>query len=387
MNVKLRRGPRGLDVSQRRRRRAGEMTQLLRAGMSGEVGLVKRSQRVFLAGGAAAMLAPGGGETQMAATAQALQELGVAARLWRPWEDELAAGDVLHLFGSLPEHLVTVEQAQRRGVTTVLSTIAWFDVASRWHSGESLARRTWNCAKVAGRRALPWLSHWRRDLYEAVDLLLPNSQAEAAQLAEQYDVPEERIRIVPNGASPRFAAADAATFHELAQVRDFVLYAGRIEPRKNQLGFLRAMRGAAVPIVVLGDPVPGHERYFEACRRAAGNLVQFVPRLAHDDPRLAGAYAACRCLALTSWFETPGLVALEAGMSGVPLALTDRGPTREYFGELATYASPANRQSIRHAVLAAFDSPRNPQLARLVRERYTWRAAAAATRDAYRTLV
>lgn len=387
MNPRLRRGPRGHDVSQRRRRRNGEMALLLRASSTGSGTMPKRQPRVFLAGCASAMLAPGGGETQLSATAQALQELGVAARTWRPWEDELEAGDVLHLFGSLPEHLATVEQAHRRGVFTVLSTIAWFDLASRWHSGESLARRTWNCAKTAAGRALPRLPHWRRALYDAVDLLLPNSQAEAAQLADRYDVPEERMRVVPNGASMRFATGDAASFLDLAGMRDFVLCAGRIEPRKNQLGLLRAMRGSAVPIVILGDVVPGHERYYDACRREAGNLVHFVARLEHDDPRLAGAYAACRCLALVSWFETPGLVALEAGMSGVPLALTDCGSTREYFGDLAEYASPSSRPSIRRAVLAAYDSPRNPQLARYVRERYTWRAAAAATRDAYRSLV
>jgi len=387
MNVKLRLGPRRLDVSQRRRWRTGDMAQLLRVDATRTGAATKRQPCVFLAGATGAMLAPGGGETQMASTAQALQELGVQARLWRPWEDRLAAGDVLHLFGSLPEHLATVELAQRRGVITVLSTIAWFDLASRWHSGESLARRTWNCAKTVAQRAFPRLPHWRRALYDTVDLLLPNSQAEAVQLANFYDVADERMRVVPNGASARFVSGDAAGFLELAGMRDFVLYAGRIEPRKNQLGFLRAMRGTSVPLVILGDVVPGHEHYYEACRREAGNLVQFVSQLEHDDPRLAGAYAACRCLALVSWFETPGLVALEAGMSGVPLALTDRGAAREYFGDLAYYASPASRQSIRRAVLAAYHSPRDPQLARHVRERYTWRAAAAATRDAYRCLV
>jgi len=363
------------------------MAALLRSAQTTS-GVVSTShlQRVILAGGLTSLVAPGGGETQLMATTQALQELGVSARLWRPWEETFAATDVLHLFGSLPEHIATIEQARRRGVCTVLSTIAWFDLASRWHSGASIGRRLIDCGRGAARSLFPRMPHWRRRLYESADLLLPNSQAEADQLIESYDLPADRVRVVPNGASPRFAAGDAAAFSEMVGMRDFVLYPGRIEPRKNQLGFLRAMRGVSVPIVVLGDAVPGQEDYFAACRREAGSLVQFVGRLDHDDPRLAGAYAACRCVALTSWFETPGLVALEAGMSGVPLALTDRGPTWEYFGTLAEYASPGDRRSIRQAVLAAYQSPRNPQLARLVRERYTWRAAAAATRDAYRSL-
>lgn len=364
------------------------MAALLRTAQdASDTSATTRSPRVLLAGGLTSMTAPGGGEIQLTATVQALEELGVAARLWRPWEDSLDRCDVLHLFGSLREHIETVAAARRLGVRTVLSSIAWFDLASRWHSHGSIARRIVDCARGAAQAVVPNWPHWRRRLYDSVDLLLPNSQAEADQLIERYDIPAERLRVVPNGASPRFANGDAAAFTELAGMHDFVLYPGRIEPRKNQLGFLRAMRGVSVPIVILGDAVPGHEDYLAACRREAGNLVQFVGRLAHDDPRLAGAFAACRCLALVSWFETPGLVALEAAMSGVPLALTDRGPTREYFGDLAEYASPADRRAIRRAVLAAYDSPRNPQLARLVRERFTWRAAAAATRDAYRSLV
>ena len=54
--------------------------------------------RVFLAGKLTALAAPGGGEIQMRATAEALRGLGIAARTWRPWEDNLADCDLLHLF-------------------------------------------------------------------------------------------------------------------------------------------------------------------------------------------------------------------------------------------------------------------------------------------------
>jgi len=134
---------------------------------------------------------------------------------------------------------------------------------------------------------------------------------------------------------------------------------------------------------VLGDPVPGHEAYFRACRRAAGPHVWFAGRVPHDSSLLASAYAACGCLALTSWFETPGLVALEAGMSGVPLVLPWGGSAPEYFGDLAQYVRPADRAGIRRAVLTALGQPRSPRLAELVRSQFTWRNVALATQAAY----
>jgi glycosyltransferase involved in cell wall biosynthesis len=200
-------------------------------------------------------------------------------------------------------------------------------------------------------------------------------------------VPAKRIHVVPNGADERFASADPEPFARFVGSRDFVLSAGRIEPRKNQLGLLRAMRGTGIPIVVLGDVVPGYESYQRKCRRVAGKEVRFVRRLAHDDPLLASAYAACGCLALVSWFETPGLVALEAGMSGVPLVLPEGGCAREYFGEKAAYVKPNDLAGIRRAVLAALSTGRDPALAEHVRLSFSWKAAARATREGYEKVI
>jgi glycosyltransferase involved in cell wall biosynthesis len=338
---------------------------------------------VLLAGKLTALDAPGGGEIQMLALTRALPDVGVPGRLWRPWEESLAGADVLHLFGSHPEHLALVEAAHRQGVRVVLSTIAWFDLASYWREPRSVSMRLRAAAGFLARAACPRLPSWRRRLYHAVDLLLPNSKAEADQLIRYFGVPAGRIHVVPNGADPRFADARPDLWVEQTGVRGFVLYAGRIEPRKNQLGFLRAMRGTGVPTVVLGDLVPGHEPYLAECRRVAGPNVRFVDRIDHDDPLLASAYAACGCLALASWFETPGLVAIEAAMSGTPLVLPEGGSAREYFGPNALYVRPNDEAGIRWAVLRALARGRDRQLAELVRRSFSWNAAAEATRQAY----
>ena len=48
----------------------------------------------------------------------------------------------------------------------------------------------------------------------------------------------------------------------------------------------------------------------------------WLGRLDHHDPLLASAYAAARVFALPSWFETPGLAALEAALAGCSVAIT-----------------------------------------------------------------
>ncbi|MBN2021378.1 MAG: glycosyltransferase [Pirellulales bacterium] len=367
-------------------------------------------------------------------------------------DDLLAKVDILHLFGSRPEFVAVAEEARRRGVRVVVSTIAWFDLAGYWRGGKTLAGRVAACGRFLARAACPRLPSWRRRLYHAADLLLPNSKAEAWQLVRYFGVRPERIRVVPNGADPRFAAARPEAFAErygevlaaedneggpaktstggasgtqsgstggasgtqagkgmvpsppaplpragegrnravprpepLAPVGvpDFVLCPARIEPRKNQLDLIRAVRGTGLRLVILGDAVPGHEAYEARCRREAGPEVTFLGRIDHDDPLLASGHAACRCLALASWFETPGLAAIEAAMSGTPLVLPEGGAAREYFGDWAQYVRPGRIGEIRRALLRAAARDRNPELARWTVEHYTWAAAARATHEAY----
>jgi len=337
--------------------------------------------RVFLAGRLTALESPGGSEVQMQSLAKALQSLHVDARPWRPWQDPLADCHCLHLFGSLPEHQTLIQAARRQGVAVVLSTVAWLGPA-RSRSNPWLTRLAAGSQNLA-LAVCPWLPSWRRRLYRSVDVLIPNSHAEARQLTRLFGVPHQRIHIAPKAADPRFADADPQPFIDLAGVRDFVLCAGRIEPRKNQLALLHAMRGSGVPVVILGDVAPGCETYFEACRRAGGKDTVFVPRLNHKDPLLAAAYSASACFTLCSWFETPGLAALEAAMSGTPLVLPEGGCAEEYFGSLAHYVRPNDPEGIRRAVLAAIGQGRNPILAEHVRHYLTWETAAHITCEAY----
>ena len=343
----------------------------------------RKPLQVRTLGATAATSAPGGGEIQLAETAKALCERGVDARPWRDEFDRFREIDVLHVFGSLREHLPTVLQARCRGVAVAVSPIAWFDAASRWQEPGLWVQRAFRCGRYALASTTPWMPTWRKRLYRAANVLLPNSDAEQQQLAKRYNLPAAKFRVVPNAASLCFANGDAELFSNTVGGPGYVLIPGRIEPRKNQLGVIRALKGTGLRLVILGDVVPGHEEYAAACREAAGADVSFVSRLQHDDPLLASAYAGCGCVALLSWFETPGLVALEAGMSGIPLALTSRGSTREYFGGRATYGNPADPLSIRAAVKAAMSRDRDDQLANHVRENFTWNKAAEATLAAY----
>ncbi len=338
---------------------------------------------VLLHAPTAAFQAPGGGENQLVRTAEHLERRGVAVRPFCPWTDRLERGRLLHLFGMSREGLELARVANARGVKVALSPICWFEPRAIAALAGSPLRAVWDLARWGVKRVVPSWPGWRRELLARADAILPNSHAEAAQLVRLFHAEPVRIHVVPNGVDSRFAAADPSACRDAIGSGDFALYVGRIEPRKNVLGLIRGLRPTGRPLVVLGDPVPGHETYASACRREGEGFTRFLPRLDHNDPTLASAYAAARVFALPSWFETPGLAALEAALAGTAVVLTPFGCTREYFGDRVVYARPERPSRIGRAVVRAWDEGPDPGLAAHVGERFLWSDVARRTAEVY----
>jgi glycosyltransferase involved in cell wall biosynthesis len=330
-----------------------------------------------------AFQAPGGGENQLIQTGMHLEELGVPIRLFSPWTDRLETTRLLHLFGMSREGLELARVAKARGVPVVLSPICWYEPRALAALATDPTRKLVGVAAWGLRSLVPAMPGWRRELLKLADMVLPNSRSEATQLIRLFGIGHERIRIVPNGVLPSVALAGPELFRAEWGADPFVLFVGRVEPRKNTLGLIRAMRQTSLPLVVIGEAPPGCDRYQEECRRAGGDCVTWLGRLDHHDPLLASAYAAARVFALPSWFETPGLAALEAALAGCSIAITPYGATRDYFGELVNYARPDRPAEIGRAVLKCWVDGPDPRLSRRIASHFVWPKVAQVTAEVY----
>jgi len=224
-------------------------------------------------------------------------------------------------------------------------------------------------------------------MMEIADILIPNSASEADQLQRFFRVPQEKIAIIMNAVDAAFSEAKPDLFFEKYGLRDFVLCVGRIEPRKNQLGMIRALSGAPVSFVLIGDPVKRYPAYYDACRRVAGKNVRFLEGFPHDSEILRSAYAACDTFLLASWLETPGLAALEAGLAGAKIVITREGATREYFQDFAAYVNPSDSTDIREKVIAMRRQPKTATLRDHIRQNFLWEHTAKKTLETYHKLL
>ena len=125
--------------------------------------------------------------------------------------------------------------------------------------------------------------------------------------------------------------------------------------------------------------------YVNACKAEAGETIEFVPFLSQTE--LTNYYKRAKVHVLPSWFETAGLVTMEAAAMGCNVVIADKGDVREYFGDLAYYCNPESSQSIADAITKAMSEPVNPALKKHVLENYTWGKAAEQTLSAYKMVL
>ena len=75
-------------------------------------------------------------------------------------------------------------------------------------------------------------------------------------------------------------------------------------------------------------------------------------------PGLASAYRAAHVFALPSNFETFGIAALEAAVSGCRLVLSDRLAAKKLFENVATFVPPRDEAALASAIQRAMTEDR-----------------------------
>ena len=236
-------------------------------------------------------------------------------------------------------------------------------------------------------------SSWAGLLPKLFDLFLTVS----AYSAHELMAPPSRTRVIYGGADPQRYAPDPA------QVRDAVLFVGRLTPHKGVDWLLEALPAGARARIVGST---GHDRgwpesdYPNLLKRLAANRdVRFLGTLSDDD--LPGVYRSAEVLVLPSVERTCygrvvrvtellGLAVLEAMTSGTPVIASRTGGLPEVIrdGETGFLVPPGDVVALRERLEQVLG---DQSLARRlganarqdVLERFTWSKVAERCLDAY----
>lgn len=144
-----------------------------------------------------------------------------------------------------------------------------------------------------------------------------------------YGIPAERITVIPNGVdTDNFEAQSEAALEPTWGRSPYILFMGRLNPIKGPDLLLEAFAAVAGSLpdihLVFAGPDGGllDKLKAESQRHALTQRVHFVGRV--DGAHKKALYREARLLVVPSRQEAMSVVALEAGICGTPVLLTDQ---------------------------------------------------------------
>jgi len=324
----------------------------------------------------------GGVKTQVFALKNELEKLGHQVILFDAWQTyPMSEIDFVHLFCA---HIGTYHLAksmQALNMRLVVTPVFY----SR--QNPSLIRATLPFTKMLSKIGMFQFHQITSELCNMAAIVAPNTQKECDLVIKGLKVQGLKVRLLPNGVDERFYNADPTLFTNKYGIKDFILYVGHIGwKRKNVLRLLKVCQNIDKPLVLIGKII--NNDYGRKCLniiKSRRNTI-LISDIEHTDPILSSAYAACDTLVLPSYFETPGLVALEAALSGAKIVITKYGGTDEYFKNYAQYIEPKSENSIKQALITSLQKKNTNELKEHIKNNFLWKHAAEKLVEIYKSV-
>ena len=237
-----------------------------------------------------------------------------------------------------------------------------------------------------------------RVIAEASAIVVPSQATADDCIAAGIDA--ARLYVIPHGVRTRAVSDEQIGSFRATRglARDYILWTGTREPRKNLLGLLRAFAllieehneehndVGDLDLVLVGPVGWGDDAVERELLTRLGDRVHVTGRL--DDDELAAAYSGARAFCFPSVWEGFGLPVLEAMAYGTPVVTSAGTCMAEVTGEAGLLADPSSPHEIADRLARAV-GPEHDELARAGRERartFTWDACAAAHTEVYHAL-
>jgi D-inositol-3-phosphate glycosyltransferase len=239
-----------------------------------------------------------------------------------------------------------------------------------------------------------------KKLAKLCDRIVVPTQKEKEYLIQHYDIPYDKIRIIPCGVNLyRFKPQDkiSARRHLAFHVDDLiVLYVGRYTPIKGLDRLFKTFRYLAhlpnLRLVMVGGDGRHSPMFRQLQSRAKAlgleNRLMFAGRV--DQEILPEYYGAADVLVVPSYYESFGLVALEALACGTPVVTTPVGAMEKIVrdgvtGYVATNSDPQHFAGrIEAILLKQKQNGFSPSKIRASVSEFTWSRSASLLLEAYR---
>ena len=245
-----------------------------------------------------------------------------------------------------------------------------------------------------------WQLQWtvRRTVKRAAKVLTGSEFSRSSILKVYGDLEEDKVVVVPNAAASEFRpiSREAATHtvrEHFSIGAPFILAVGDIQPRKNQIGLIRAFARLvrAYPQLKQNLVLAGKETWFagrvhEAAQESGvADRIQFFGFVSDRD--LLQLYNACDLFVFPSFYEGFGLPALEAMACGRAVVCSNTSALPEVVDGAAIVFDPYSVDEMVRAIAdLLLDSELRLRMERLGLQRaahFSWQKTAQRTLEVF----
>lgn len=174
----------------------------------------------------------------------------------------------------------------------------------------------------------------RFEFYNNCDALIANTQAESDLIQSEYGINKNVISVIPNTVDDIFFEHEK--IQQAVHPSPYLLTIATIDPRKNQHLVAYIANKLKIEYHIYGSVFD--KNYLEKILKIGGGFVKYKGLLQHGSPQMLAAIDGCSLYLLPSWWETPGISAMEAAVRNRPIIVTGIGGAREYFSDFAAYS-------------------------------------------------
>jgi glycosyltransferase involved in cell wall biosynthesis len=224
---------------------------------------------------------------------------------------------------------------------------------------------------------------------KAADRIIADSRSTARDLVDNFGPAREDIVVVPLASGmPDTDLLQPRALPELGINKDFILFVGTLEPRKNLKRLLQAYSSlpddllGKTQMVIAGGKGWGNDDLLETARQL--NIASNIICLGYvDEGILASLYKKAIFLAMPSLYEGFGLPLLEAMSMGTPVLTANISSMPEVVGAAGYLVDPTDVAAIRAGLHLLLDDVKlRNRLAEKGKEqirKFSWRKSARQT--------
>lgn len=252
------------------------------------------------------------------------------------------------------------------------------------HRDKHPRERVW-FFKLFFRRRMPYAAH-----------VITVSEFMRNEIIEDLKIHPDAITVIYEAPDPHFYPRSPKKLNYLLErriwPRDYILFVGTLEPRKNIELLITALSRMEnkVPLILAGWQGWGDKHWLNEINKLGLKKQIYIANYV-DEEALACLYSGAHAFVYPSFYEGFGLPVLEAMACGCPVICSQVASMPEVAGDAALYCSPHDPDELAHRIDAVIeDSSLRSQLIERGIQRarqFSWQKSAEQTINLFASLI